>query len=132
VADVGALLAATDVLALPYRLTIGQNAYPNVMLEAFSLGVPLVTTRLPLLEEVVTEGETALLSAPSDPRSLATAINQLLDDTALRGRMRERQQRFARRAFDPTAIARRLDKVYQGAIHGQARLLRPAARRQQV
>ncbi|MBV9119763.1 MAG: glycosyltransferase family 4 protein, partial [Chloroflexi bacterium] len=38
---VGSFLSAIDVLALPYRSTAGQGAYPSLVLEALHLGRPL-------------------------------------------------------------------------------------------
>lgn len=129
--DVGALLAATDVLALPYRLTIGQNAFPNLVLEALAVGAPLVTSRLPLLEELLREEETALLCPAEDTSSLAFTIARLLADPALRDRMRGRQRLLAAR-LAPARLARRYHNLYEGVQRGQARVLQPAPHRQQV
>ncbi|MBI4493527.1 MAG: glycosyltransferase family 4 protein [Chloroflexi bacterium] len=128
VVDVGALLAATDVLALPYRLTIGQNAFPNVVLEALAVGVPLVTSRLPLLEELLQEEETALLCPADDPASLGQAISQLLSDAPRRVRMRARQRRLAAR-LEPASLAQRYHELYLGVQRGQAHVLQPAPNR---
>jgi glycosyltransferase involved in cell wall biosynthesis len=127
--DVGAVLAASDVLALPYRLTIGQNAFPNVLLEALSVGVPLVTSRLPLLEELLRDGDTALLVPPNDAASLALAIDRLLRDAALRGRMRAQQRRLVAQRLAPELLARHYHALFLEVQHGQAGILQPAAHR---
>ncbi len=45
------LLGASDLIVLPYRLTLGQAAYPATLLEALAANVPVVTTDLSLLRE---------------------------------------------------------------------------------
>lgn len=47
--NVPELFAASDAVALPYRLTIGQAVYPAVLIEAVAANVPVVTSDLPLL-----------------------------------------------------------------------------------
>ena len=107
------LLRALDVLALPYRHPIGQNAFPNVLLEAHGLGVPLVSTRIPVVAEACQAPETALLVSPDEPGDLATAVGSLLDDVALREAMvRQQRLRFAER-FAPVALARRYLGLYR-------------------
>lgn len=130
--DVGDLLAASDVLALPYRLTIGQNAFPNVLLEALSIGVPLVTSRLPLLEELLRHGETALLCRPEDPTSLAEAVSRLLAEPSLGDHMRGRQRLLAAQTLAPAHLAGAYLALYRRVRRGQARILRPAPHRQRV
>src|SRR5207248_7886950 len=80
--DVAQLFAAADVVALPYRFTIGQAAYPGTVIEAMWVGVPLVTSDLPLLAELADGGQTALLARPGDPTDLADQITRLLTETA--------------------------------------------------
>lgn len=127
--DVGAVMAASDVLVLPYRLTIGQNAFPNLLLEALEVGVPLVTSRLPLLAELLRDGETALLCPPDDPARLGQAISRLLGDAAQRDRMRERQRALFARQLAPERLGRRYYQLFLEVRHGQAEVLQPAARR---
>jgi glycosyltransferase involved in cell wall biosynthesis len=114
--DVGKVLAAADLLVLPYRLTIGQAAFPGLILEAMAVGVPLVTTDLPLLREVVDDGQTALLSRPEDPADLARAMLRLLRDPALANRMVAAQTRAFAEHFDPPLLAARYEALYQSVL----------------
>jgi glycosyltransferase involved in cell wall biosynthesis len=68
-------------------------AYPSLAegfglpaLEALASGAPLVTTSGSSLDEIV--GDAALLVAPTDVSSLASALERLLDDTTLAARLR--------------------------------------------
>jgi L-malate glycosyltransferase len=60
---------------------------PNALLEAASLGLPLVATSVGGMEEVLTDGENALLVPHGDPVALATAIARVLSNDALAERL---------------------------------------------
>jgi len=54
---------------------------------------------MPAIAELVIDGETGLLTPPDDPASLAAAIERLLRDPSLRGRLAEAGFRRVRTAF---------------------------------
>lgn len=120
------LLSAADVVALPYRLSIGQAAFPGTVLEAMWVGVPLVTSRLPLLEEVIEHERTGLLAQAGDSSDLAAQIVRLLEDIPLAERMVDAQREITRARFDPDRLARAYLGVYEQARAGQARVLQAA------
>ena len=60
---------------------------PNVLMESLSLGVPVVTTDVAGIPELVRDGEEGLLVPPKDPVALADGIVRLLDDPVLRARL---------------------------------------------
>jgi glycosyltransferase involved in cell wall biosynthesis len=127
--DVGLLLSAADVVALPYRMTIGQAAFPGLVLEAMAVGAPLVTTDLPLLAEMVADGRTALLCRPDDPAALAERIVRLLDDRRLAASMGAAQAAAMAQRFAPARIAAEHERIYEDVIHAaaeQARVLQPS------
>ena len=130
--NVADFLSALDVLALPYRLTIGQNAFPNLVLEAMQVGVPLVTTDLPLLRELVADGRTALLAKPGDARSLAEAISRLLDEPALGAAQVGEQRALMHGKLDCRGLAGRYVALYQEVLAEQAGVLQPARRSSRV
>src|SRR5207253_7332801 len=86
---VGTFLCAIDVLALPYRSTAGQGAYPSLVLEALHVGRPLVTTDLPPLREITSRDDVALACPPERPDLLAANIAPLLKSEPRRSRMAE-------------------------------------------
>lgn len=57
------------------------------VLDAMSLGRPIVATRAGGIPEIVRDGETGLLVAPRDPTALAAAVARLLEDRALASRL---------------------------------------------
>ena len=113
---VGTFLCALDVLALPYRCTAGQGAYPSLVIEALHAGCPLVTTRLPLLEELLGPTETALLCVPEQPAALAAHLETLLVDEARNRRMQVTQQFVARTRFASDILAMDYELLYGSVL----------------
>jgi glycosyltransferase involved in cell wall biosynthesis len=74
-ADAVELMAASDVVC---NITFAFEGLPIAVLDAMSLGVPLVATRVPGVEEVVEHGKTALLVPAGDPLAVEQAIEDLL------------------------------------------------------
>lgn len=113
---VGAFLCALDVLALPYRCTAGQGAYPSLVIEALHAACPLVTSRLPLLEELLGETETALLCPPEQPAALAAQLERLLVDARRSTRMQESQRTVARTRFASDVLAIDYETLYRTVL----------------
>ncbi len=113
---VSGLLRQSDIFVLPYRLTIGQAAYPGLVLEAMATGVPMVTSDLPLLRELIEPGQEAELAKPEDPTDLARCIVRLLDDPGRRHEMIHAQQRLMRHSFDPHDLVRRYEAIYDTGV----------------
>jgi glycosyltransferase involved in cell wall biosynthesis len=74
------ILTATDLFAL----TSHNEANPVSILEAMSVGRPVVATDVGSIHETVTDGETGLLVPPGDAARFAECVVQLLCDP-LRG-----------------------------------------------
>jgi glycosyltransferase involved in cell wall biosynthesis len=60
-----------------------MDGIPVVLMEAMSQQVPVVSTRLSGIPELVIDGETGMLAAPGDAAGLADQIGRLLDASAL-------------------------------------------------
>ncbi len=120
---IGALFSAADVVALPYRMTIGQAAFPGTVLEAMTVGVPLVTSALPLLSELVEHGKTGLLCRPGDAEDLSSLIAGLLLDPTRREQMIAAQHETMSQRFDTNRIANAYEIAYEKAIAGKTRVL---------
>jgi len=80
---VAKFLASADVFVLPSL----WEGLPIALLEAMSAGLPVISTKVEGVEEVIVEGENGLLVPIGNSAALADAITQLLADPQLRRKM---------------------------------------------
>jgi glycosyltransferase involved in cell wall biosynthesis len=113
-----AVLARMDILVLP-SLWEGLGV---TMLEAMALGKPVVATRVGGIPEVVSDGETGLLVPSDDDEALAAALDRLLSDPGLAGRMGSTGKTVAEERFQSKQTAREVEEIYQASVNGKGRL----------
>ncbi|WP_330986130.1 MULTISPECIES: glycosyltransferase family 4 protein [Enterobacterales] len=77
------LLAQMDIAVAPYPQLPGFYFSPLKIYEYMAARLPVITTRVGHLSEIVDDEKTGLLVEPDDPLALCTAIERLLDDTTL-------------------------------------------------
>lgn len=94
--DVLQLMAATDVVV---HASIAAEPFGRVVVEAMLCGRPVVATRGGGVTEIVADGETGLLVPPADPVALAAAIEQIIRDPALAGKLAKAGYDDAARRF---------------------------------
>jgi glycosyltransferase involved in cell wall biosynthesis len=100
-------LAEADVFVLPTR----HEGLPMAMLEAMSTGLPVITTPVGGIPEVVRDGETGLLVDPGNAAALAEAMARLSADPDLRHRLGAAAAAEVR-SFDLEAACARIKQTY--------------------
>ncbi len=104
--DVAAILAASDIFALPSHF----EGLPMSVIEAMLCGLPVVATDIRGPREQVVDGQTGLLVPPATVAPLAAALRRLATDDALRARMGSAGRARAIALYDESAVvARTLD-----------------------
>ncbi len=78
-------MAQLDVFVFPSDP--GYDGLPRVLLEAWLVGTPFVTTNVAVVPEIVRHGEDGLVVPPKDPAAIAAGVVRLLRDAALWGRL---------------------------------------------
>jgi glycosyltransferase involved in cell wall biosynthesis len=84
VIDIGVEMSRFDCLVIPSEF----EGLPNVALEAFAAGIPVVARPVGDLRTLVRDAETGRLVEGDSPGDLAGAIAAVLDDATLRARAR--------------------------------------------
>ena len=85
-----------------------MDGIPVVLMEAMSQRVPVVSTRLSGIPELVVHGSTGLLASPADPASLAHELRSLLDSPELRARCAQAAVHYVETEFGQDANLHRL------------------------
>ena len=99
-AEIAAHLSKATVLALPCRIDPdgAMDNLPTVVMEAMASALPVVSTNVGGISEMVRDGETGLLVAQNDPAATADALSRLINDIELArsfgGRGRKRAEEF--------------------------------------
>lgn len=110
--DIPSLLRTADVFVQCSR----WEGLPLAIIEAMMSGLPVVGTRVGGVAEVVGDGETGLLVPRQDPEALSSALNRLLHDPGLRGRMGEAGRRRALERFTEARMLAATAEVYARAL----------------
>lgn len=93
-------------------LTSTDEALSNSLLEAMAAGNPVVATRVGGTPDAVLDGVTGLLVPPSDPASLAHALEQLLIEPGLMRQMGRLGRERVREHYSPERAIGALTDFY--------------------
>jgi L-malate glycosyltransferase len=108
-ADAAELIAASDVFC---NLTHEFEGLPVAVADAMSLGVPVVATRTPGLEEILVHEQSAILVPPHDPNAVAAGVLELLRSRDVRVRLAAEGRRRARELLDHERWIGQIEEVY--------------------
>lgn len=109
--DVRELLGALDVFCISSL----YEGTPLALFEAMAAGKAIVSTSVDGCREVLTQGETGLLVPPADPAALASALERVLADPALRTSLAERA-RAASSLYDVSACVDAMQAFYDDLL----------------
>lgn len=110
----GAFMQSLNVFVLP-SLTEGT---PNSIMEAMAYGLPIISTTVGGIPDVVT-AETGILIPPEDTEALAGAMLRLAADPALRTRMGEAAKSRYEELFSPDSVLPVVMNRYRAVISGK-------------
>jgi glycosyltransferase involved in cell wall biosynthesis len=112
--------ARCSLFALPCRIAADgdRDGLPTTLLEAMARGLPVITTNVIGIPELVRAGENGLLVPPDDPDALAEAVTSVRADAELAARLgreaRRTIERERRRDEFAAAVRRWLAESAQG------------------
>lgn len=106
--DVDAILDQADILVLP---SLADECLPYVILEAMAHRLPVVSTDVAGIPEMVLDGDTGLVVPPSDRDELAAALARLAADPVQARAMGERGRRRVLEHFTQAAMVDSMSRV---------------------
>jgi glycosyltransferase involved in cell wall biosynthesis len=93
-----------------------RDGFPTVISEAMAMGVPVVSTYVSGIPEVIRNRENGLLAPPEDPRALAEAIRELFSDRGLRDRIAAAGTATARELFDSSRWIPEIRRLLEASL----------------
>jgi glycosyltransferase involved in cell wall biosynthesis len=106
--DVRPYLAAMDMFLFPSH----KEAMGIALVEAMVAGLPIVSTDVDGIPEVLTPG-TAVLTPPREPEQMASAILRVLSQPDRGAAMADAGQQRAKNVFSPSAMQVSTEAVYR-------------------
>jgi glycosyltransferase involved in cell wall biosynthesis len=111
-----ALLSTADIFVLPSY----YEAMPISLLEAMSFGVPVISTRVGGIPELVRDEVDGFLVEAGDVSALGERLNRLAADPELRRRMGDAGRQRVATEFSDVAVLPRLESIYTELLGGNA------------
>lgn len=108
-------LARASMFVLPSVITSrgDRDGIPVALMEAMAVGLPVVSTRVSGIPELIEHGRSGLLADPGDAQGLAHCIEQVLTNPAAGREMALQGRRKVERDFDIAIEARKLLDAFQ-------------------
>jgi len=113
--DVLRFFRIADVFALPSFV----EGLPIALLEAMTLNIPCISTRVYAIPEAVKDMDTGILIEAGDSEALAGAILKLKNDPELADRLADNGRRIVLEQFDERAVARKVIDNYETSLKGK-------------
>jgi glycosyltransferase involved in cell wall biosynthesis len=109
-----------DMFVLPCIVAGDQDrdGIPNTLIEAMAMEIPVVSTYVSGIPELIEDNKSGLLVSPQDEISLAKAIATLLEDKELRERMGKAGRTKVIEEFEIEKNTCRLSDIFRTHVEG--------------
>ena len=113
--DVVPWMQAMDVYCLP---SWANEGVPQGLMQAMACRVPVISTPVGSIDEIVRDGDTGLMVPPRDAAALNAAIERVRTDAALRERLAAAGHREAQERFGDALMVERMLEVFASVARG--------------
>lgn len=97
-----------DIFCLPSY----AEGFPMAVLDAWSYGLPVITTPVGGIPDVARNGENMLLFPPGDVDALSVQMERMISDESLREKIAQESLNFACTTFNKDTINRQVELLY--------------------
>ena len=105
-------MAASDIFILP-SLTEG---FPNVCLEAMASGLPIITTKIDGMSEIIEDGKNGYLVSPKNSFQIAERLKDLIHNKNLRKKF-AKENKLKVKEYEFNSIVNDIETVYLDIFH---------------
>lgn len=105
-----------SIMDLQLNASYGTEASSLAMIEAFSMGIPVVASDYGGNPWMVESGENGYLFPSRNSAAMAAAIGRIMDDPALYAYLQRRSKEIYHERFTGEIFARNVEKVYDQAL----------------
>jgi glycosyltransferase involved in cell wall biosynthesis len=114
--DVAPWVRAFDVFCLP---SYANEGVPQSLMQAMACALPVVTTSVGSIDEIVTDGDTGVIVPVQNDMRLRVELSNLLDDAPRRAALGERARAEAHARFGEALMVERMIEVFAGAAQSR-------------
>jgi colanic acid/amylovoran biosynthesis glycosyltransferase len=109
---------SAGVFCLPCRVLDNgdRDGIPNVLMEAMACGLPVVTTAVSGIPEIIRDGVNGRLVPPDDPAALAEALVRIDGDRQLAESLSAQARATVRERFDGERFAAELAALFREVL----------------
>jgi len=115
--DIPQILAAADLFVMP-SISEGLG---TAILEAGAAGLPIVSTPVGGIPDIIRDGDTGLLASPGDSDALADALIRMSGDPDLAARCGEAARRHVDEQFSEESLVRETEAAYRMWLERKSR-----------
>ncbi len=115
--DVLSAYRRADIFTLACRITDDgdRDGLPNVLVEAASQRLAVVSTAISAIPELFQDGDSGLLVPPEDAKALTAALTRVITGPALRNRLGQAAEARVRAEFDYHTSIAQLERLFVNA-----------------
>ncbi|MDX2360488.1 MAG: glycosyltransferase [Crocinitomicaceae bacterium] len=112
ISDIGTFNAGMDLICL----TSKNEGTPVSLIEAQAGGIPVVTTEVGGVKDIVLEGETGFIVPADNKKMFVEKVLELVNDEKKREKMSQNGWNYVRERFHYTTLVRNMDALYTELI----------------
>lgn len=103
------------IVVLP---AVAGEGMPNVLLEAMSIGIPVVASDIAGIRDLLNNGNNGILVPPSEPQALQDAINRVMQDDSLWSQLSSAGKQAGKK-YDWSAVVTQWEHVFTDMLCNQ-------------